>query len=48
MTFVNVPVRSKRQPTTIKPSPQEVLLIFGELFSQNGSKSQEYECTGGY
>ena len=38
MTFVNVPVKSKRQPTTRQPSPQEVLPIFGELFSRSTIK----------
>ena len=38
MTFVDVPSRSKRQPITIQPSPQEVLPIFGELFSRTTIK----------
>jgi len=38
MTSVNVPAWSNRPTTTIKPSPEELLPIFGELFSRTTIK----------
>ena len=38
MTCVSDPAWSKRQSLTIKPSPEEILPIFGELFSRSTIK----------